>query len=155
MRDGYNVRVILFDDLRVELNDKLTIVGMHTQGIKLNGTAPAALPQLCLGAWISYPLSPMPETIRIIAKGDTLDDPALDTTMSPRQETEPRATDQSGFRTEFLTNRWVFPTFNANGTISVDVFADDELIFAAYWPVTIAPNPNPMIPPAIQFGPSA
>lgn len=155
MREGYTVHAMFFDDLRIELDDKLTLVGIHMQGIKLNGTAPAALPQLWLGVWISYPLSPIPKTIRIVAKGDTLDSSAFDTTLHPRQETEELDTDQSGSRTEFLTNRWLVPVFKESGTISVDVFADGERIFAMDWPVIISPSPNPQVPPAIKLPPSA
>ena len=155
MREGYAVQAFFFDDLRVELDDKLTLVGIHMQGIKINGTAPAALPQLWLGVWVTYPTSAIPKAIRVVTKGDIVDDPAHDVTMHPRQETDSDDLIQESSRTQFITNRLLSPIFHESGTISVDVFADGELIFEMNWPVIISPSPNPQVPPAIKLAPSA
>lgn len=153
MREGVTVHAVFFDDIRVELDDKVTLVGVHMHGIKVNGMAPAALPQLWMGIWVSYPTAPKPKTIRIVAKGDTLENPAFDVTLHPRQEEEDVGTVDAGSATEFITNRWLPAAFSGNGTISVDVFVDGKNIFAMDWPVIIAPSPNPQVPPAIKLTP--
>lgn len=157
MHDGVSVHAVICDDVRTELNGKITLVGMHLRGVTVNGTAPAGLPQLWLALWVTYPVSPMPEVIRIVAKGDTLEGAPFDITIHPGQD----ATAEGGIHAhaeqalmELILNRWAPVFFKGDGTLMVEVFADGKLVFANHFPVTIAPSSNPQIPPAIVNGTS-
>lgn len=157
MHDGLSVHAVFCDDVRPEMDGKATLVGVHMQGVTVNGTAPAGLPQLWLALWVTYPTSSMPETIRIVAKGDSLESQPFDITLHPRQEAEAEGdtdTDAGETVTEFIVNRWTPIFFKQDGTLTVEVSADGMTMFTARFPVTITPSPDPRVPPAIGYSTS-
>lgn len=152
MRKGFAVHAVFCDDIRPEPDGKVTLVGMHMQGVRVNGVAPCALPQIFLGVWVTYPTSPAPEAIRIVAMGDTLENAAFDTTLHPRQEAVAGDGD-SDIAVEFITNRWAPAFFKGDGKLTVEIFADGTEIFASEWPVIVTPSTHPEVPPAIKLLP--
>ncbi|MGQ3047808.1 MAG: hypothetical protein ACT6Q8_18690 [Niveispirillum sp.] len=157
MHDGVSVHAVFCDDVRTELDGKITLVGMHMRGVTVNGTAPAALPQLWLALWVTYSASLIPDTIRIVAKGDCLDSQPFDATLNPRSdaETEIASADLNEYTvTEFIVHRWSPIFFKDDGSLTVDVIANGVEIFAGSFPVTIALAPNSQIPPALHLPPT-
>lgn len=154
MREGFSAHAVFCDDIRPEIDGKATLVGVHMEGIRVNGAAPAGLPQLWLALWITYPVSPRPETVRIVAKADIWDVATVDISLHPRQDAQESGdaqVDEAATKGEFIAHRWAPVYFTGDGAVTVEIFIDGRLMWGANIPVRVAPQMQPRIPPALAM----
>jgi hypothetical protein len=80
MEQGYYGHVVFCDDVRQEIDGKLTLVGVYNGNLTVFGEFPAVLPKLCLVVWLNSPMTNFVTWTKITLVGAPLGDvrPELD-----------------------------------------------------------------------------
>jgi hypothetical protein len=66
--------VVFCDDVRREIDGKLTLVGVYSSNLTVFGGFPAVLPKLCVVTWLNGPLADLTACTKITLAGAPLGD---------------------------------------------------------------------------------
>ncbi|WP_138918875.1 hypothetical protein [Nitrospirillum viridazoti] len=73
MKDLVAARAVFCDDARQELGHKVSLMGIYTGDMVIEGKAPVSLPKLCIAIWVNLPKDKKFKSMAVISEGPSLE----------------------------------------------------------------------------------
>jgi hypothetical protein len=135
---GFYGHVIFCDDVRREIDGKLTLVGVYNGNLTVFGGFPAVLPKLCVVTWLNGLLADLMTCTKITLAGAPLGDvrPELDFGEKPK----PSFTSNDAARRQLTAILPLAPcTLYEAGAIVVNAETETGMLRIGKLEVTVAP----------------
>ena len=100
MEQGYYGHVVFCDDVRQEIDGKLTLVGVYNSNLTVFGGFPAVLPKLCVVVWLNGPLANFLTCTKITLVGEPLGDVRPE--LNLREMSKPSFVPEGATRRQFI-----------------------------------------------------
>lgn len=133
--------VIFCDDIRQEMNGKVTFVGAYSNFLFVNGTLPVVLPKLCMGiVYREETDSLQPVKVKVFLPSDDEDSPTATMAFEPQADMIPPPSEEFLFREARLLFELPGAVIAQEGRVRVRAYrGDDEIRLGS---LTVALNPT-------------
>jgi hypothetical protein len=138
VEQGFYGHVVFCDDVRREIDGKLTLVGVYSGNLTVFGGFPAVLPRLCVVTWLNGPLADLMTCTKITLAGAPLGDvrPELELGEKPK----PSFTSKDAARRQLTAILPLIPcTLYEAGAIVVNAETETGMLTIGKLEVTVAP----------------
>lgn len=139
VEQGFYGHVVFCDDVRQEIDGKLTLVGVYNGNLTVFGGFPAVLPRLCVVTWLNGPLADLMTCSKIILAGAPLGDvrPELDL----GEKLKPSFASNDAARRKLTAILPLAPcTLYKAGAIAVNAETETGMLTIGKLEVTVAPT---------------
>jgi hypothetical protein len=139
VEQGFYGHVVFCDDVRREIDGKLTLVGVYNGNLTVFGGFPAVLPRLCVVTWLNGPLADLMTCTKITLAGAPLGDarPELDL----GEKLKPSFASKDVARRQLTAILPLAPcTLHEAGAIAVNAETENGMLIIGKLEVTVAPT---------------
>lgn len=134
---------VFCDDIRRELNGKITLVGTYSGSMFINGTLPTTLSKFCLAVSLWEEQESLePVSVKVFFPGDEPDAPSASLVMNPQADMLPpqARNDEFPMRESMFFFEVPGAVIREEGFIEVRAYRGDNEISLGALPVLLNPN---------------
>lgn len=132
---------VFCDDIRRELNGKMTLVGSYNGAMFINGALPTTLPKFCLAVSLWEEQGSLePVSVKVFFPGDEPDAPSASAEMNPQADMPQAANDEFTMRESMFFFEIPGAVIREEGFIKVRAYRGDNEIWLGALPVLLNPN---------------